>query len=158
MHGILAWIIPVFVLSTASDREHQTTAFWEASFVAFSVVVLTVHLKLVIIAVQPMKPVGILVITAELLGYMIVAVFLSYDTKFNLAPQLKGVPAKVVTSWRHLACLVGVPCVSVIADIVDAYFSRPTELGGASPNSPAIPATADAAVTTPLCLARSLPP
>jgi hypothetical protein len=48
VHGIVCWSIPIVLLSLA-DRENQTLRFWKASYLAFTVLLITVHLKLILV-------------------------------------------------------------------------------------------------------------
>jgi len=128
-HGILAWTVPVHCLSSALDRELRTRTFWCASLTAFTVVVLIVHYKLLLIALKPISRAGIAMVVAELVGYVVAVVALCYGHILSshlgkLAPQLHGVPAEIARSWPHVACLIFVPIVALIPDVIDMLLMK----------------------------------
>jgi phospholipid-transporting ATPase len=125
LHGILAWVVPVYLLTTHEDRLAQTHSFWQASYTAFTIMVIIVHLKLIIMAVKPMHNWAITAILLEMILYVPMSLFLgsSFGAK-HLSPELQNVPTEVVSSWPHLSCLVLVPLAAVAIDFLEERLSQ----------------------------------
>lgn len=120
LHGIMAWEIPVSTLTTPEARASQSHSFWEASFVAFSIILLTVHLKLILVAVKPINAIGLGVIVLEMLAYIPIVAVLT--APLGIAPMLKGVALQVLTSWRHMCCLLCVPLTGIALDMLEGVI------------------------------------
>jgi len=123
LHGILAWGVPVYVLASREDVRDQTKKFWEASFTAFTVIFVTIHLKFLIVAEKPMQCLGIVVMVLEVLAYIPIAAFLGSPYAHSLSPELSdptSVPWKAVTSRVPWLCIVLVPLAAVLIDLLEA--------------------------------------
>lgn len=116
-HGILAWAVPTYSLIDQQARVNQTHEFWQASFVAFTSVIIIVHLKLFIVAVKPMSIFGVCIVVFEMLVYIPVVLFLASSFGAKVAPEFQNVPMEAVASLPHLLQIIFVPIVAVSLDI-----------------------------------------
>eukprot|EP00931_Biecheleriopsis_adriatica_P065519 TRINITY_DN40033_c0_g1_i1.p1 TRINITY_DN40033_c0_g1~~TRINITY_DN40033_c0_g1_i1.p1 ORF type:complete len:1132 (+),score=166.07 TRINITY_DN40033_c0_g1_i1:42-3398(+) len=123
-HGVLAWSIPAFLLASAEDLRRQSATFWMASFTAFSVIFIIVHLKLLLVAQYPMHLYTKLVYVLELLAYLAAAIVLGTSMGKKLAPEMEGIPLQVVKSPPHLACLILLPLAALLPDAVIEVYER----------------------------------
>lgn len=129
LHGILAWVVPVYLLTTQEERMKQTHSFWQASFTAFTIIILIVHLKLFVVAVKPMRPIGVGIILVELVAYIPIVLGLSSAVGSKVAPELRNVPMEVFSSWPHLLCLTLVPMGALAADVLESFAEQRIALG-----------------------------
>jgi len=92
LHGIVAWLVPMFVHLTAEDCANQTIRFWMASFSAFTILVFTVHLKLILMARGKVGRVGGAVIVSELLAFVLCTAVMGVVAAENSSPILSLSP------------------------------------------------------------------
>jgi len=116
LHGSLAWFVPMAMLPSGDDH------FWNASFTAYTIIVIVIHLKLFVIAEKPMRPIGVAAIVLELVFYVVVGTALSSSPKISPELAAGGVPGVVFTSWQNIRLFVFVPGIAVLPDVVDAWL------------------------------------
>jgi len=124
VQGILAWSVPVYGLTTRSERWGDLPnggPFWQASFTAFTINYLIVHLKLLLVSEKPLQGIGLLSFILELVGYAPIAIGLGSE----MAPshELLHAPTRVFTSWQHVACIVLVPLAALTPEAVEVAWS-----------------------------------
>lgn len=122
LHGVLAFAVPMYWLTDKEGRVTQSHSFWQASFTAFTLVIIIVHLKLFVVAVKPMNVIGVAAITLEMLVYIILSLILS-STWIGaiVAPDLQHVVFEVVSSKPHVSVLIFVPLVALAADVLNLF-------------------------------------
>jgi len=125
VHGVIAWCVPVGILTHAWQRITQHDGYWEASFAAFTTIFVLVHAKLAQVAERPMKAIGVAAVLVETLAYIPVVAFLVSPLSQHLGDNLFGVPQRVLTSWSlkqptPLLCILIVPCLALAAEAMTA--------------------------------------
>jgi len=125
LHGVIAWCVPIGVLTKAWHRTHQEETYWRASFAAFTAIFLIVHAKLAQVAEKPMRKIAVAAVLVETLAYIPVVAFLASPLSQHLGDNLLGVPQRVLTSWSFkrptpLLCILIVPCVALAVDALTA--------------------------------------
>jgi phospholipid-transporting ATPase len=117
-HGIVCWVVPTFWLTTSDDRVHQTHVFWQASFTAYTAIILVVHLKLVLMTRLSITFRGIVAVILEVCVFLSTALLLSLPVGDKLSPELKGIPERVWASHHHMFCAVVIPLFVIMIDAI----------------------------------------
>jgi len=132
-HGVIAWVVPIYALTSRADRQEQSMRFWSASIVAYTIITAINYLKLLISDREHMTRAGIVTIVALFAAYFFVLLLLA---TLGLSEQLaSGALRDAVTSWRHVLCVLLVPCAAVVPDATWAVIAarwRTSHGGGAA--------------------------
>lgn len=116
-HGVLAWQVPFSLLFDSADYMDQNRQFWTVSFTAFTIIVVVVHLRVLVVAEKPIRPLDLAFLVAELVGYVVVSLVMNFFGK-SFCRELVGVPWAVISSPRHVVALVLVPMAALCVDLV----------------------------------------
>lgn len=119
-HGALAWIVPVFgLVPNAEDRTFRTPVFWEASAVAFTLVIFIITLKLFLASSKPPTNIGRATYVVAIGIYLLVFFLLGLDAGpfARIQKTLHGVPVAVFSKADTLLCILFVPLLAVIPDV-----------------------------------------
>jgi len=122
LQGVLAWTLPMRLLTTHVQRTEQHARYWEASFTAFTIVIIIVHLRLLILAKKHMRLLGVAVIALEVIAYVPTVAFLATQSG-ALGQNLFGVPQRILESMSldritPLLCVIVVPCLALLMDFL----------------------------------------
>eukprot|EP00929_Paragymnodinium_shiwhaense_P057895 TRINITY_DN28999_c0_g1_i1.p1 TRINITY_DN28999_c0_g1~~TRINITY_DN28999_c0_g1_i1.p1 ORF type:complete len:1124 (-),score=243.24 TRINITY_DN28999_c0_g1_i1:240-3611(-) len=127
VHGFFAclpWNMPELFREGAEKIKEGDHIFQMSSFTTFSVMVIIVHLKLIIIAEHPMHPFGVAALALEIAGYIVIAAVLSMPALSAVADGFTGIPAMVLRSMPHVMMLIVIPIVALIPDCIHMCIQR----------------------------------
>jgi magnesium-transporting ATPase (P-type) len=133
-HGVVCWMIPFVLLKPTVDDydKGETSTFWLTSVSAFTAVILTVCLKLVMVSQNPASRYTVVPTILALVVYVCYAIGLSKTQTGNLfQPCMRSVPDLLLESDSAKLGIVVSPIVALLPDaLCYAVYTAcwPTEL------------------------------
>mmetsp|Transcript_37661 Transcript_37661/g.107584 ORF Transcript_37661/g.107584 Transcript_37661/m.107584 type:complete len:582 (+) Transcript_37661:141-1886(+) len=120
LHGSAAWLLPNLWFGGSDYNAEEPVIFWRGSAAAFSIMVLTVDLKLILCAISPLKATTLLPSLASVASYLVVLFCLGHVPLGNsLQPSMTGVPAEMFSDVRALVCVLGAPLACLLPDALE---------------------------------------
>ena len=122
IHGSVALILPIFVCSSEQiDSTGVVMGFWHSSLLSFSIIIIIVNLKLVIITLLWVKW-NLAVLIGSFLFYLLCLLNMNLfwmselePCIWNLVPSVAGTPI----AW---ILLVFTPLLCLLPDVIHEYF------------------------------------
>ncbi|CAK0840450.1 unnamed protein product [Prorocentrum cordatum] len=138
LHGIIAWVVPMYSLTDEEDRQQQSPAFWKASLTAFTVQLTMANLTLLMSLAKPVRKSALAPVAGAMIAYVIFLFLVSYPLRF-IDRSVAGLAPDVFVSWRHLLCMLLLPPVVILMDLaavgLKAMASRAYQERGELPSA-----------------------
>lgn len=83
VHGVTVWLLPMAIVCDRSAAKQQNRDFWVASFTAFTLLQITVHMKLILVSKFKVGKLGGFAILAEFIAYLGAAFVLGFLASKN---------------------------------------------------------------------------
>jgi len=119
-HGCLAWFIPNVIMGASGPGTADAgwnEDWWIGSVVSFSLVLIFVNLRLLLIALNRLSKLTLLALITSPVLYILTLLVLGHTSLGSwLQPQIAGVPLEVVTNGKAMAALFVAPMALLLVD------------------------------------------
>lgn len=131
-HGVSCWLIPMWINDRLQWGEQKNDPndpqWWEVSFIAYTLVILVIHMRLLLVTWDSATWIGTAVVALEVIAYFLVVLVLSYMP--TVSPELSyedanGYHSVVVEAFigqnaaRNILTLLIAPCIAALSDFLE---------------------------------------